>query len=55
MLTGWRCDHHGQFLTMFTHDLRDPVLHMTFRKTIPNTINTELTNLARFVYPIFLI
>lgn len=47
ILIGWRCDSHGQLLTMFTHDLKDPLLHVTFRKTVVNAINTELTNLAR--------
>lgn len=46
-LTGWRCDQQGQFLTMFSHDLRDPLLHITFRKTVENSTNTELTNLAK--------
>lgn len=47
ILIGWRCDSHGQLLTMFTHDLKNPLLHVTFRKTVVSAINTELTNLAR--------
>lgn len=47
VLTGWRCDNHGQLLTMFTHDLKDPLLHITFRRTVESAINTELTNLAK--------
>lgn len=47
VLTGWRLDnHHNQFLTAFTHDLRDPVLHITFRRTHQSQ-NTEMTNLAK--------
>lgn len=46
VLTGWRCDNHNQFLTTFTHDLKDPVLHITFRKTV-QAVNNELTNLAK--------
>ncbi|EAT45838.1 AAEL002943-PA [Aedes aegypti] len=47
VLTGWRYDGHGQFLTMFNHDLRDPLLHITFRKSIESASNRELTNLAK--------
>lgn len=47
VLTGWRCDHQGQFLTMFTHDLRDPILNVTFRRTVTSVVTTELNNLAR--------
>ncbi|CAO1309472.1 unnamed protein product [Diamesa hyperborea] len=46
-LTGWRCDQQGQFLTMFSHDLRDPLLHITFRRTVESSTNTELINLAK--------
>lgn len=47
ILTGWRCDSQGQLLTMFTHDLKDPLLYVTFRKTVESAINAELTNLAK--------
>lgn len=47
LLTGWRCDEQNQFLTMFSHDLRDTLLHITFRRTIENPIKTEITNLAK--------
>ncbi|XP_055684546.1 intraflagellar transport protein 140 homolog [Lutzomyia longipalpis] len=47
VLTGWRCDSHGQFLTAFTHELRDPFLHVTFRRHVHSPVATELTNLAR--------
>ncbi|XP_059617138.1 intraflagellar transport protein 140 homolog [Phlebotomus argentipes] len=47
VLTGWRCDAHGQFLTAFTHDLRDPFLHVTFRRHVQSPVAAELTNLAR--------
>lgn len=32
---------------MFSHDLRDPLLHITFRRTFESTSNTELLNLAK--------
>lgn len=32
---------------MFSHDLRDPLLHITFRRTVENSTNTELMNLAK--------
>ncbi|XP_053678512.1 intraflagellar transport protein 140 homolog [Anopheles nili] len=47
VLTGWRFDGQSQFLTMFNHDLRDPLLHITFRKSIQSASSKELTNLAR--------
>ncbi|XP_037026669.1 intraflagellar transport protein 140 homolog [Bradysia coprophila] len=47
VLTGWRCDSQGQFLTMFTHDLKDPIIHVTFRRTVLNVVNTEISNLAK--------
>uniref|UniRef100_A0A182RYS9 WD_REPEATS_REGION domain-containing protein n=1 Tax=Anopheles funestus TaxID=62324 RepID=A0A182RYS9_ANOFN len=47
VLTGWRFDGQSQFLTMFNHDLRDPLLHITFRKSIQSASSRELTNLAR--------
>ncbi|XP_058128207.1 intraflagellar transport protein 140 homolog [Anopheles ziemanni] len=47
VLTGWRFDGQSQFLTMFNHDLRDPLLHITFRRSIQSASSKELTNLAR--------
>ncbi|KAJ6640265.1 Intraflagellar transport protein 140 like [Pseudolycoriella hygida] len=47
VLTGWRCDSQGHFLTMFTHDLRDPILHVTFRRTVLSVVSTEISNLAK--------
>lgn len=47
ILTGWKCDSSGQFLTMFNHDLRDTLLSVTFKKTIASTVNTELAALAK--------
>lgn len=32
---------------MFTHELRDPVLHVTFRLTVSSLVTNELNNLAR--------
>lgn len=32
---------------MFTHDLRDSVLYVTFRRTVQNLATTELSDLAR--------
>lgn len=34
-------------MTMFSHDLRDPLLNITFRRTIENSSNDELKNLAK--------
>ncbi|XP_055845818.1 intraflagellar transport protein 140 homolog [Episyrphus balteatus] len=47
LLTGWRCDGQYQFLTMFSHDLRDALLNITFRKSVDSPVRTELTNLAK--------
>uniref|UniRef100_A0A182NDP1 Uncharacterized protein n=1 Tax=Anopheles dirus TaxID=7168 RepID=A0A182NDP1_9DIPT len=47
VLTGWRFDGQSQFLTMFNHDLRDPLLHITFRRSVQSASSRELTNLAR--------
>uniref|UniRef100_A0AAG5DP30 Uncharacterized protein n=1 Tax=Anopheles atroparvus TaxID=41427 RepID=A0AAG5DP30_ANOAO len=47
VLTGWRFDGQSQFLTLFNHDLRDPLLHITFRQSIQSASSKELTNLAR--------
>ncbi len=32
---------------MFSHDLRDPLLHITFRRTVESTSSSELINLAK--------
>jgi intraflagellar transport protein 140 len=32
---------------MFSHDLRDPLLYITFRRTVENSTAAELTNLAK--------
>lgn len=45
VLIGWR-DSQSQFLTVFTHELKDPVLHVTFRRTL-KAENMELANLAK--------
>ncbi|XP_049537307.1 intraflagellar transport protein 140 homolog [Anopheles darlingi] len=47
VLTGWRFDGQSQFLTMFNHDLRDPLLHITFRRSFQSASSKELTSLAR--------
>lgn len=48
IVTGWRCDlHNGALSIMFTHDLRDSVLYVTFRRTVQNLATTELSDLAR--------
>ncbi|XP_035773197.1 intraflagellar transport protein 140 homolog [Anopheles albimanus] len=47
VLTGWRFDGQSQFLTMFNHDLRDPLLHITFRRSFQSVSSKELTSLAR--------
>lgn len=47
VLTGWRYDQQGHFLTMFTHELRDPILNVTFRRTCQSFVATELNNLAK--------
>lgn len=45
---GWRCDsHNGQFSIVFTHELRDPVLHITFRRSVKNVFVSEMSNLAK--------
>lgn len=46
VLIGWRLDSQNQFLTVFTHELKDPVLHITFRRTL-KAEHVELTNLAK--------
>lgn len=47
-LIGWRCDSHNSQLTaMFTHDLRDSIVYVTFRKTVASLIETEINNLAK--------
>ncbi|XP_031624107.1 intraflagellar transport protein 140 homolog isoform X2 [Contarinia nasturtii] len=48
VLIGWRCDsHNGQFTLMFTHDLRDSIVHVTFRKTVKSLVTSELNSLAK--------
>ncbi|XP_052866434.1 intraflagellar transport protein 140 homolog [Anopheles cruzii] len=47
VLTGWRFDGQSQFLTLFNHDLRDPLLHITFRRSIQSASSKKLTSLAR--------
>lgn len=47
LLTGWRCDGQYQFLTMFSHDLRDVLSHITFRRTICSELREEMVNLAK--------
>ncbi|XP_063697892.1 intraflagellar transport protein 140 homolog [Culicoides brevitarsis] len=47
VLIGWRCDSNSQMLTMFTHDLKEHLLHITFRKTVASPVSAELSNLAR--------
>lgn len=47
ILIGWRCDSNSQMLTMFTHDLKEHLLHITFRKTVASPVSAELSNLAR--------
>lgn len=46
VLIGWRGDTQNQFHTAFTHELKDPVLHITFRRTL-KAESSELTNLAK--------
>lgn len=48
ILIGWRCDSQsGQFSMMFTHDLRDTIVNITFRKTVKSLESTELNSLAK--------
>ncbi|KNC28438.1 hypothetical protein FF38_06009 [Lucilia cuprina] len=47
LLTGWRCDGQYQFLTMFSHDLRDVLTLITFRRTICSELREEMVNLAK--------
>ncbi|XP_075159141.1 intraflagellar transport protein rempA [Haematobia irritans] len=47
LLTGWRCDGQYQFLTMFSHDLRDVLSLITFRRTICSELREEMVNLAK--------
>uniref|UniRef100_A0A336M4N6 CSON011732 protein n=1 Tax=Culicoides sonorensis TaxID=179676 RepID=A0A336M4N6_CULSO len=47
ILIGWRCDSNSQMLTMFTHDLKEHLLHITFRKTVASPVSAELSSLAR--------
>lgn len=48
ILIGWRCDSQsGQFSMMFTHDLRDNIINVTFRITVKSLVSTELNSLAK--------
>ena len=47
ILTGWRCDGQYQFLTMFSHDLRDLLTYLTFRLTIESEVREEMVNLVK--------
>lgn len=47
LLTGWRCDGQYQFLTIFTHDLREVFKYITFRRTICSEAREEMFNLAK--------
>lgn len=60
VLTGWRCAESGggagggegaerpvHFLTMFTHELAEPVLSLAFRQTVRSVARQELDSLAR--------
>ncbi|KAI9582059.1 intraflagellar transport protein 140 homolog [Glossina fuscipes] len=47
LLTGWRCDGQYQFLTMFSHDLRDVLTHIIFRRVICSEAHEEMLNLAK--------
>lgn len=46
VLIGWRSDSQNQFLNVFTLELKDAVLHITFRRSLKAEHN-ELTNLAK--------
>lgn len=48
ILIGWRCDsQNGQFSMMFTHDLRDTIVNVTFRRTVKSLVSNELNSLAK--------
>nr|NP_995608.1 reduced mechanoreceptor potential A, isoform B [Drosophila melanogaster]AAS64635.1 reduced mechanoreceptor potential A, isoform B [Drosophila melanogaster] len=47
LVTGWRCDGQYQFLTMFSHDLREVLLLICFRLTVESEVREEMANLAK--------
>ncbi|XP_017021858.1 intraflagellar transport protein 140 homolog [Drosophila kikkawai] len=47
LVTGWRCDGQYQFLTMFSHDLREVLLLICFRRTVESEVREEMANLAK--------
>ncbi|XP_030565569.1 intraflagellar transport protein 140 homolog isoform X1 [Drosophila novamexicana] len=47
LVTGWRCDGQYQFLTMFSHDLREPLLLICFRRTVESELREEMASLAK--------
>ncbi|KAH8409514.1 hypothetical protein KR222_007700 [Zaprionus bogoriensis] len=47
LVTGWRCDGQYQFLTMFSHDLREVLLLLCFRRTVESELREEMANLAK--------
>lgn len=47
LVTGWRCDGQYQFLTMFSHDLREVLLLICFRLTVESDVREEMANLAK--------
>ncbi|BFF95614.1 intraflagellar transport protein 140 homolog [Drosophila madeirensis] len=47
LVTGWRCDGQYQFLTMFSHDLREVLLLVCFRRTVESEVREEMANLAK--------
>ncbi|EDW77675.1 uncharacterized protein Dwil_GK24432 [Drosophila willistoni] len=48
LVTGWRCDGQYQFLTMFSHDLREALVLVCFRRTVERSeVREEMANLAK--------
>ncbi|XP_030384608.1 intraflagellar transport protein 140 homolog [Scaptodrosophila lebanonensis] len=47
LVTGWRCDGQYQFLTMFSHDLREVLLLICFRRTVESEVREEMASLAK--------
>ncbi|XP_002003645.2 intraflagellar transport protein 140 homolog [Drosophila mojavensis] len=47
LVTGWRCDGQYQFLTMFSHDLREVLLLVCFRRTVESEVREEMASLAK--------
>ncbi|EDW03430.1 intraflagellar transport protein 140 homolog [Drosophila grimshawi] len=47
LVTGWRCDGQYQFLTMFSHDLREALLLICFRRTVESEVREEMASLAK--------